>query len=133
MIAELKKVINVWTDVKDVFSIPKNEKNYKKLVKIQDELLDQIGENEKHPLVPLLETIGSLIENYEAENVMIPDSDPIEVLKYLMDEHNLTQKDLNIIGSQGVVSEILNHKRQLNSRQIKELSKKFNVSPAIFI
>ena len=133
MIAELEKVINVWSDVKDVLSIPRNDKKYKKLVKIQDELLDQIGENEKHPLVPLLETIGSLIESYENDHIKIHDTDPVDVLKYLMEEHNLNQKDLNMIGSQGVVSEILNKKRQLNSRQIKELSKKFNVSPAVFI
>ena len=133
MITELEKVINVWSDVKDVLSIPKNDKNYKKLVQIQDELLDQIGENEKHQLLPLLETIGSLIESYETDHVKIPDADPVDVLKYLMEEHNFNQKDLKIIGSQGVVSEILNKKRQLNSRQIKELSKKFNVSPAVFI
>lgn len=79
------------------------------------------------------EMVGKLIETYEEEHVDIPNADPIEVLKYLMKEHNLTQKDLKILGSQGVVSEILNRKRQLNNRQIKELSKRFKVSPAVFI
>ena len=45
-----------------------------------DELLDEVGENEKHRLVPLLETIGSLIEAYENDNVKIEDSDPISRL-----------------------------------------------------
>jgi len=133
MIAELEKVINVWPDVKDVLSIPQNERHYKKLVKIMDELLDEVGENEKHPLLPLLDTIGSLIESYESEHVKIKDSDPIETLKFLMNEHNLSQKDISIIGSQGVVSEILNGKRSLNTRQIKLLADKFKVSPAVFI
>ncbi len=50
-----------------------------------------------------------------------------------MEEHDLKQSDLKLeIGSQGVVSEILNGKRQLNARQIKGLSKRFHVSPAVF-
>jgi HTH-type transcriptional regulator/antitoxin HigA len=50
-----------------------------------------------------------------------------------MEEHGLKQLDLSEIGSQGVVSEILSGKRQLNIRQIKILSKRFKVSPAVFI
>lgn len=133
MIAELEKVINVWPDVKDVLSVPHTERHYKRLVRILDELLDEIGENEKHPLLPLLETIGSLIESYETEHVKIENDDPIETLKFLMKEHDVSQKDLDMIGSQGVVSEILNGKRSLNTRQIKALSDKFKVSPAVFI
>jgi len=83
--------------------------------------------------VRLLETLGSLIESYENDHIKIEKSDPIETLKYLMKEHNLNQKDLEIIGSQGVVSEILSGKRALNMRQIKALSEKFQVSPEVFI
>ncbi len=53
-------------------------------------------------------------------------------LKFLMQEHNLTQSDLPEVGSQGVVSEILRGRRELNTRQIKALSKRFGVSPAAF-
>jgi HTH-type transcriptional regulator/antitoxin HigA len=48
-------------------------------------------------------------------------------------DHNLKQTDLTEIGSQGVVSEILNGKRELNIRQIKLLSKRFSASPSVFI
>jgi HTH-type transcriptional regulator / antitoxin HigA len=50
-----------------------------------------------------------------------------------MEEHGLKQADLPEIGSQGVLSEILSGKRQLNARQIKLLSKRFKVSTAVFI
>jgi HTH-type transcriptional regulator/antitoxin HigA len=56
-----------------------------------------------------------------------------EVLQYLMEEHSLRQSDLPEVGSQGVVSEILNGKRELNVRQIRELAQRFHVSPAVFI
>ncbi len=50
-----------------------------------------------------------------------------------MDEHGLTQSELPEIGSQGVVSEILNGKRELNARQIRALGMKFKVSAAVFV
>jgi len=50
-----------------------------------------------------------------------------------MEEHGLRQSDLAEVGSQGVVSEILNGKRELNVRQIRELAKRFHISPAVFI
>ncbi len=45
----------------------------------------------------------------------------------------LTQSDLPEIGSQAVVSEVLNGKRDLNVRQIRALATRFGVSPAVFI
>ena len=108
-------------------------KEYENAVKILDELVDKIGEAENHPLASLMETLGTLIESYENQHLSEPVSDPIGVLKYLMEEHGLKQEDLSGIGSQGVVSEILNRKRELNIRQVKALSHRFNVSPAVFL
>jgi len=56
-----------------------------------------------------------------------------EMLRFLMEEHGLAQSDLPEIGSQGVVSEILNGKRELNVRQIRALARRFKVSPAVFV
>lgn len=51
-----------------------------------------------------------------------------------MEQHGLDQSDLkNEIGSQGVVSEVLNGKRQFNLTHIKKLAKRFHVTPATFI
>ena len=63
----------------------------------------------------------------------MPKACGVEVLRYLMEEHGLRQADLPEIGSQGVVSEILSGKRELNLRQIRELAKRFHVSPAVFV
>ena len=80
-----------------------------------------------------METLGSLIEFYETQNFPEPEGDPIDTLKTLMAEHGLRQTDLSEIGSQGVISEVLSRKRQLIVRQIKLLSKRFNVSPIVFM
>ena len=50
-----------------------------------------------------------------------------------MDEQGLNQSDLPEVGSQGVVSEILRGRRQINVRQVRALSERFGVSPAVFI
>ncbi|EMY68322.1 helix-turn-helix domain-containing protein [Leptospira vanthielii] len=133
MILEIEKIKNVWHDLKDILSVPHTDKQYKKIVKVLDELIDEVGNDEKHQLAPLLETVGNLIEEYENDHYIQPNAEPIEILKYLMQEKNLTQKDLAILGSQGVVSEILNGKRELNVRQIKALADKFKISPSAFI
>ncbi|MCW7490896.1 helix-turn-helix domain-containing protein [Leptospira meyeri] len=133
MILEIEKVKNVWHDVKDILSVPHTDKQYKKLVRVLDELIDEVGNDEKHQLAPLLETVGNLIEEYENDHFIQPNAEPIDVLKYLMQENNLTQKDLSALGSQGVVSEILNGKRDLNVRQIKALAEMFKIAPSVFI
>jgi len=121
-----------WANIAPLLSI-RNEREYNTAVKRLNELLDEIGDNEKHPLYGLLDTLGTLIQIYEEEHYPIPDATGAEVLRFLMEEHGLTQSDLPEVGSQGVVSEILNGKRELNVRQIKSLAEKFKVSSAVFL
>jgi len=74
-----------------------------------------------------------LIEAYEEDQHAIPDASPVEVLRALMDANGLRQKDLApIFGSESIVSEVLNKKRELNKTHIERLSKRFGVSPAAF-
>ncbi len=130
---QLKKIAEVWPDIQPIFSVPHNEKEYNKLVRLLDNIIDEVGNNENHPLSSLMETIGNLIETYESQYCNEIEGDPIDALITLMEEHGLKQSNLSEIGSQGVVSEILSGQRQLNIRQIKMLSRRFNVSPAVFI
>jgi len=133
MKTKLKEIAKVWPDIQPIFSVPHNKKDYNKLVNLLDSLIDEVGNNENHPLTSLMETIGSLIETYESQYIDEIEGDPVDTLNALMVEHGLKQSDLPEIGSQGVVSEILSGKHQLNVRQIKILSKRFKVSPAVFI
>lgn len=133
MNAQLKEIANVWPNIQNIFSVPHTEKDYKKLVDLLDSLIDEVGNDELHPLASLMETIGSLIETYETRKLPEIEGDPMDTLKALMEEHGTRQSDLPEIGSQGVVSEIISGKRQLNIRQIKALGKRFNVSPAVFV
>ena len=133
MNTQLEKIAKMWPGIQNIFSVPHNQKEYNRLVHILDGLIDEVGENESHPLASLMETLGSLIESYEVQNIPEIGGSPIDTLKTLMEDHGLKQSDLPEIGSQGVISEILSGKRPFNVRQIKLLSKRFNVSPAVFM
>src|SRR3990172_729947 len=121
-----------WTNIAPLLMI-RNEREYNAAVKRLNELLDEIGDNEKHPFYSLMDTLGTLVHAYEEEHYPIPDVTGTEVLRFLMDEHGLTQSDLPEVGSQGVVSEILNGRRELNVRQVRSLAEKFRVSSAVFV
>ena len=121
-----------WATIRPLLTI-RNERDYERAVKRMETLLDEIGSDERHPLYSLLDTLGTLLEAYEEQHYAIPDATGAGVLEYLMEEHGLTQSQLPEVGSQGVVSEVLNGKRELNVRQIRELSKRFKVSPAVFL
>jgi HTH-type transcriptional regulator/antitoxin HigA len=130
---QLKNIADVWPSIKNIFSIPHSEDEYENLVFLLDSLIDEVGENENHPLASLMESIGNLVETYEHNNFPEIYGTPEEALRYLMNEHDLKQSDLPEIGSESVVSDILNGKMSLTVRQVKELSARFNVSPLVFI
>lgn len=121
-----------WTAISPLLSL-RDEQEYDRAVERLNRLLDEVGIDEQHPLYTLLDTLGTLIHAYEEEHHPIPDCSGVDVLRFLMDEHGLTQSDLPEVGSQGVVSEILRGKRELNVRQIRALAKRFHVSPGVFI
>ena len=103
--------------------VPTNKEEFNQLVQLLDEITDIVRSDESHPLANWMDVLGALIERYEDEHIPEPAPDPVSVLKYFMEEYGLKQKDLPELGSQGVVSEILSGKRELNLRQIKALSK----------
>jgi HTH-type transcriptional regulator/antitoxin HigA len=111
----------------------RTKKEYDRAVGLLDAILDEIGENERHPMAELADAIGVFVERYEAEHSPIPAGKPADVLRFLMTENDLRQSDFPEIGSQGVVSEILSNKRELNTRQIRKLARRFRVSPAVFV
>ena len=81
----------------------------------------------------LVALLTVLIEEYEAKHDPVPDAEPASIIRHLMEAHNLRQKDLlDVFGTESIVSEVLHGKRELTKQHIRRLSKKFNVSPAVF-
>jgi HTH-type transcriptional regulator/antitoxin HigA len=133
MIVELERLSDAWTQIGEVLSVPHTEAEYLRISALLDVVVDEVGEHDSHPLASMMETLGTLVDAYEREHVKELPSSPVAVLRLLMDEHGLNQSDLPEVGSQGVVSEILRGRRQINVRQVRALSERFGVSPAVFI
>ena len=98
-----------------------------------EDLLDKAAGDESHPAMGLVDIVGDLIADYEAEHHLLPEATGLQALQFLMAQHGLKQADLPEIGSQGVVSEVLAGKRKLNIRQLQALSERFGVSTATFV
>ena len=81
----------------------------------------------------LIELLTVLIENFEAQHYPVQGSGPLDVIRHLMEENHLRQKDLvDVFGTESIVSDVLNGKRDLAKDHIRKLSERFGVTPALF-
>lgn len=67
--AQIEKAFAVWPQIEPTLRVPHNDREYRQLVKLLDRLIDEVGENEHHPLASMMEVLGVLIEKYEDEHV----------------------------------------------------------------
>ena len=111
----------------------RNETEYDNAVQTLNSLIDEVGTNEEHPLYELLDILGTLIHAYEEKHHPIPDCSGIEMLKYLMEEHQCGLSDLPELGSQDTVLKILKEERELTITQIRVLANRFQVNPSVFM
>ena len=65
----VSETLNAWLPLSDKVVVPHTEEDYDELVRMLDQLIDEVGEDETHPLASLMEVIGVLIERYEDEHV----------------------------------------------------------------
>ena len=121
-----------WKRLEALFVI-NAEMDYQRARKDLDELIDEIGSDEDHPRAGMMDTLATLVHAWEKEHHPMPMAAPRKVLAFLMEQHGLKQQDLKEVGTQGIVSEVLSGKRELNVRQIRKLAIRFGVSPAVFV
>ena len=108
-------------------------REYNRAVEVLDSILDMIGERETGAIARLADAISTQIAAYDDEHYNLPDVSPVEVLRFLMEQHDLNQGDLPEVGNQSVVSQVLSGKRELNTRQIAALCRRFGVSAESFL
>jgi HTH-type transcriptional regulator/antitoxin HigA len=133
--SNINAIIPAWQSFQAATHIEpiRDQAHYQYMVETLESLLEETGDDESHPLMGLVDIVGDLIADYEAQHDTMPEATGVDALKFLMEQHGIKQADLSEIGSQGVVSEILNGKRALNVRQIKLLAERFSVSSATFL
>jgi HTH-type transcriptional regulator / antitoxin HigA len=129
----LQKAVYHWNMVAPVIDVPKSSDDYEVLLTNIKDAMELVKNNSNSPLAGLIKAMAQVAEEYEKTYLVEQQGSSLLALRYLIKLHNIKQSELKEIGSQGVVSEILNGKRSLTLRHVKELSKKFNVSPSVFI
>lgn len=128
----LKDIQTHWRIVQPLFLI-RNEDEYDKAVVTLNGLIDEVGTDENHPLYELLDTLGTVIHAYEERHHPIPDCSGVEMLKFLMEEHQLEPSDLPELGLPNTVLKILEGESDLTVKQVQVLAARFHVNPAVFI
>ncbi|KAB8320981.1 transcriptional regulator [Tolypothrix campylonemoides VB511288] len=99
--------------------------------KVIDSLIDK-GELTLHEQ-DYLNVLGTLVHEYEEKHKLIPDISGVELLKALIAELGLRQKDLiPIFKTESIVSEVLSGQRNLTVNHIRQLAEFFHISPAAF-
>jgi HTH-type transcriptional regulator/antitoxin HigA len=132
---DMQHLLPAWEQFRAATDISpiRDEGHYGRMTKILESLLDEVGSDESHPIMGLIDIVGDLIDDYEQQLHPLPQTNGVDALRFLMAQHGLKQTELREIGSQGVVSEILTGKRELNLRQVRALSQRFGVSADTFL
>lgn len=109
----------------------KTEKDYERALQRLDEIFDakpNTAESDE------LEVLGILIDEYEQSHFPIDLPDPIEAIKFRMEQMGYTQNDLaNVIGLKSRASEVLNRKRKLSLNMIRNLHNEMNIPTEVLI
>ncbi len=111
----------------------RTETDYRAALRVVSTLVDQ-DPSPDTPEGERLEVLSTLIEAYERKHHPIDLPDPVEAIKFRMDQAGLSVKDLEpMIGQPNRVYEVLNHKRPLTLRMIRNLNKGLGISAQVLI
>ncbi len=112
-----------------------SKKDYERFVSLLESLLEQEEDSEISQQEGLLiELLAVLIQDYERQHTQWPSPKPLDILIHLMEAKDIKQSDLvGIVGSSGVVSEVINGKREISKAQAHSLGKLFNMSYKLFL
>lgn len=134
-VPDAQDILRAWMPFKKLVGVTsvRTRRDYARVRATIDALLNEVGENEDHPLADVLDYLASQIKAYEDNHVRIPEAEPSEVLRFLMDQHGLRQDDLNECAPQSRISDILNGRRSISKDIAKALARRFRVHADVFL
>lgn len=109
----------------------KTEKDYNKALSRIEKIFDAVPGTKQGDELDILAT---LVEKYEKEHYPITPPDPIEAIKFRMEQMGYTQNDLaKVLGLKSRASEILNKKRKLTLEMIRNLNEKMRIPADVLV
>ena len=123
-VPEPQAILRAWMPFKEVVGVTsvRTEDDYAQARATIDVLVDEVGDNEDHPLADVLDYLADQVKAYEDEHFAIPAAEPREVLRFLMEQHGLKQEDLADCAPQSRISNILNGRRDISKDIAKKLA-----------
>jgi len=128
-------ILQAWMPFKQLVGVTSvhTEADYAQARATVDVLLDEIGDNEDHPLADVLDYLADQVKAYEDDHFQIPGASPQEVLRFLMEQHGLKQDDMPDCAPQSRISDILCGKRSISKEIAKRLANRFHVRADVFL
>lgn len=134
-VPEPQAILRAWLPFKQLVGVTSvhTEEEYAQANATIDALLEEIGDDENHPLADVLDYLADQVMAYEDEHTPIPGAAPREVLRFLMEQHGLKQQDLDNCAPQSRISDILNGRRPISKGIAKALARRFHVRADLFL
>ncbi len=134
-VPEPQEILQAWLPFKQLVGVTsvRTEEDYAQARATIDALLDEVGDNESHPLAEVLNYLADQVEAYENEHFQIPEAEPNEVLRFLMEQRGLKQEDLGDCAPQSRISDILSGRRSISKEIAKRLAYRFHVRADLFL
>jgi HTH-type transcriptional regulator / antitoxin HigA len=128
-------VLKTWAPFRDAVGVTSvhTKAQYERASSLVAQLLDEVGDDEDHPLAEVLDYFANQIEAYEARHVALPEAEPREVLRFLMEQHGIDQTAFADDVPQSRISDILSGKREISKSQAKVFAKRFQVNASVFL
>jgi HTH-type transcriptional regulator/antitoxin HigA len=132
---DMQAILAAWRALRDLMGVGvvRTAQDYARANALIERMLDEVGEDEHHPLAEVLDLIADQVSVYEARTVDIPDAPPRDVLSFLMKSHGLRQEDLADCAPQSRISDILNARRTISKGIAKALAQRFGVRADAFL
>ena len=109
----------------------KTDRDYRRALKAVEQLMDA---RPNTPEGDRLDVLATLVEAWEQKHHSIDAPDPVQAIRFAMEQRGLTRRDLEpLIGSRARVAEVLNHKRSLTLSMIRRLHEKLGIAAETLI
>ena len=130
-----REILQAWMPFKRLIGVTsvRTKQDYAQVRVTIDALLDEVGDDEDHPLAEVLYYLADQVKAYEDEHFQIPKAEPSDVLRLLMEQHGLKQEDLADCAPQSRISDILSGKRSISKEIAKRLAHRFHVRADVFL
>ncbi len=128
-------ILRAWLPFKQLIGVTsvRTKADYRQARATLEALLDEIGDDEDHPLAEVLDYLADKVRAYEDERVPIPTAPPQDVLRLLMEQHGLKQGDLADCAPQGRISDVLSGRRAISKELARRLALRFRVRADLFL